>query len=143
MLNVLFLSLKYKFNWPLCNFSKQHHLSNTKISILTFNASNQNYGAYGGLLRREWVVRNSCYTISLYIQLGPDFVIRIADIRRMKRMFFGWDRFSSLVPLVGNYPFFPAPLSLVSSKFRPMRQEEKNLDGTGSIWISSGYPPSG
>ena len=134
----MFLSLKYKFNWPLCNFSKQHHLSNTKISILTFNAANQNYGAYGGLLRREWVVRKSYYF--LIHTTGPGFCYPDADSRRMKRMLFGWDRFSSLFPLlVGNCPFSPALFSLVSSKFRPMRKEE-------GIWtdpVPSGYPQSG
>ena len=67
----------------------------------------------------------------------------LLSIWRMKRMFFGWDRILSLFPLVGNCPFSPAQFSLVSSKLRPMRQEEKNLDGTGSIRISVGYPPSG
>ena len=32
-----------------------------------------------------------CHVIGI---LGPDFTIRMADIRRMKRMFSGWDRFS-------------------------------------------------
>ena len=43
------------------------------------------------------------------IILGPDFVIQMADIWRMKRMCSGLDQLLSLFPLVGNCPFPQLP----------------------------------
>ena len=145
------LSFSLGVQWPLFQFHKKKRtiLKTTSAQrwIISYWKIINIYGCSGLIrFRREATFTFYCVRPHLIIYLFSAYIepvclnnTRVWILLSGWRISGGWDRFSSLFPLVGKCPF--SHWSAVNSD--QWGKRKKNLYGTRSIRISDGYPSSG